>query len=372
MTLVNLSSSLAEGTDLTSPNSILDMSEEITELSDSEKLEGAMSHISELKVENEKLRDEVICLKKLVSKLKSNVPEDLENDDNNVKYFTGLSSFVTLMALFNLMKPEISDSKRSSLTPFQKVIITLMRLRLNLSVTDLSYRFGVCATTISKVFLDTINVMYIRLQPLVRWPERDELYETMPMVFRKYFGHKITVIIDCFEVFVDRPSNMTARAQTWSNYKHHNTAKYLIGITPQGTVSFISEGWGGRVSDKHLTANSNFVSKLIHGDVVLADRGFEIQELVAVAGAEVKYPVFMRGKTQLTAAEVESTRKIANVRIHVERVIGCVRQKCTILGGTCPVDYLITKTDSSNPVLDKIVFACCALTNMCSSVVQFD
>ncbi|XP_041373742.1 uncharacterized protein LOC121386792 [Gigantopelta aegis] len=340
-------------------------------MSDPEKLRVATAEIVVLKEENEKLREEIKTLEKVVFKLKSHKPEDFENDDDKVKYYTGLSSFVTLMALFDLLKTEITENKLSLLTRFQKFIITLMRLRLNLSITDLSYRFGVSNSTISKVFLATVNVMYERLQPLVRWPDRDELHDTMPMVFRKYFGRKVTVIIDCFELFIDRPSNMTARAQTWSNYKHHNTAKYLIGITPQGTVSFISEGWGGRVSDKHLTANCDFLSNLIYGDVILADRGFEIQEMVAVYGAEVRYPAFMRGKSQLTASEVESTRKIANVRIHVERVIGCVRQKFTILGGTCPIDHLISK-ENSKPLLDKVVFVCCALTNMCPSVVPFE
>ena len=41
-----------------------------------------------------------------------------------------------------------------------------------------------------------------------------------------------------------------ARAQTYSNHNHHNTLKVLIGITPQGTISFLSEAWGGRTLDK--------------------------------------------------------------------------------------------------------------------------
>ena len=41
-------------------------------------------------------------------------------------------------------------------------------------------------------------------------------------------------IIDCSEIFIEQPKNLTARAQTWSNYKHNNTAKYLIGITLSG------------------------------------------------------------------------------------------------------------------------------------------
>ena len=63
-------------------------------------------------------------------------------------------------------------------------------------------------------------------------------------MFYYSFGKKITVVIDWFEVFVEKPTNLLARAQTFSSYKHHNTIKLLIGITPQGTVSYVSEAWG--------------------------------------------------------------------------------------------------------------------------------
>ena len=58
------------------------------------------------------------------------------------------------------------------------------------------------------------------------------------------------------------------------------------------------------------------------GDVVLADRGFDIAESVGFYCAEVKISAFTKGKTQLSGADVESTQRIASVRIHVERVIG--------------------------------------------------
>lgn len=70
----------------------------------------------------------------------------------------------------------------------------------------------------------------------------------MPECFRAEFGDKVAVVIDCFEVFIERPSNLLARACTWSSYKHHNTVKLLIGIVPQEVVSFISDAWGARVS----------------------------------------------------------------------------------------------------------------------------
>ena len=72
---------------------------------------------------------------------------------------------------------------------------------------------------------------------------------------------------------------------TWSKYQHHNAAKYLIAISPQGVITFISKRWGGRVSDKHITENSS-----LRGDLVLADRGFNIAESLGAHGASLQIP----------------------------------------------------------------------------------
>jgi len=114
------------------------------------------------------------------------------------------------------------------------------------------------------------------------------------------------------------------KAYTWSNYKHYNTAKYLIAITPQGVISFISKGWGGRTSDQFITENCGFLCNIIPGDVILANLGFLIEETIGACGASLYIPTFTKGKYQLPASEIEKTRNIANVRVHVERIIECV------------------------------------------------
>ena len=80
-----------------------------------------------------------------------------------------------------------------------------------------------------------------RLRKVIIWPDRESLKKTMPDCFPASFGEKVTVILDCFEVFFERPTNLEARAATWSSYKHHNTVKVLLGITPQGSVSYVSD-----------------------------------------------------------------------------------------------------------------------------------
>ena len=160
-----------------------------------------------------------------------------------------------------------------------------------------------------------------------------------------------------------------ARACAWSNYKHHNTVKFLIGICPQGVISFISKAWGGRTSDKYLTENCHILNRLLPGDIVLADRGFNISESVALKGARLEIPAFTKGKGQLSSLEVEETQRLANVRIHIERVIGLVRQKFQILSGILPIEACYSQ--HSSPQIDKIAVVCCALTNICDSVVPF-
>ena len=192
----------------------------------------------------------------------------------------------------------------------------------------------------------------------------------MPWCFRPNYGLQVTSIIDCFEAFIEKPGDLLCRAATWSNYKHYNTVKYLISITPQGTVNFVSKGYGGCVSDKFITENCGYLHKLQPQDVVLADSGFDVEDSVAFRGATLNIPAFTRGQSQLAAKDVEATRKLANVGIHVERVIGVIQQIFKILSATTPLPTEYTKSRRGGPVLlDSIVKVCCALHNVCDVII---
>ncbi|CAH3040112.1 unnamed protein product, partial [Pocillopora meandrina] len=126
------------------------------------------------------------------------------------------------------------------------------------------------------------------------------------------------------EIFIQRPSAMLAQSETWSDYKHHNTWKVLVGVTPNGQVSFISDLWGGRVSDKQITRGSGVLNLLEPGDNVMVDRGFDISDIVS-NGVIVNMPPFLAGRHQMTGVETQETKSIASLRIHVERAIGRIK-----------------------------------------------
>ena len=184
----------------------------------------------------------------------------------------------------------------------------------------------------------------------------------MPMLFRKHFPCCV-VVIDCFEIFVNPPTDLLPRAQT-SRYKHHNTVKYLFGITPEGTVSYISERWGGRTRDKFIIEHCSLLENLVPGDTVLTDRGFDISDSMSFYCSTLKTPSYTLGRNQLSGIEVVQTRRIANIRIHVERMIQNIRSEYSLLSVTQPINFLISLGDS-NALLDEIVHVCCTLVNMC-------
>ncbi|XP_060767310.1 THAP domain-containing protein 1 A-like [Neoarius graeffei] len=131
------------------------------------------AHSEMLETDCQALRNENSILKDKIKSL-SLLEADFKDDDDKVKMLTGVQSFTALMTLFYIIQDHLKAN--SALSPFKQFILTLLRLRLNLSFTFLAYYFGVHVMTVSQIFHHCINLMYTRLAPsLVFWPDREEL-----------------------------------------------------------------------------------------------------------------------------------------------------------------------------------------------------
>ena len=161
-------------------------------------------------------------------------------DDNMVNLFTGMATFSIFSWLLNRIKPHVKLFHKS-LSLEDHLLIVLMKLKLGLLNKDIAQRFGVSSSTITKIFRGWVPIMGSSMKNLIVWPDRGVLRRNLPHSFKKKIRDAVC-IIDCSEIFIERPRNLTARAQTLSNYKHNNTDKFLIGISPSGVVSFLSTG----------------------------------------------------------------------------------------------------------------------------------
>jgi len=86
--------------------------------------------------------------------------------------------------------------------------------------------------------------------------------------------------------------------------------------------------------------------------------------------AEVKTLPFTKGRKQLEKQEVDWSRELSIVRIHVERVIGLLKQKYTILQGTLPISLISNDNTDNVTTIDNVV--CSALINMCPPIVPVE
>jgi len=351
-------------------------SDEIDELASVlQKLRVTEDKVKELQQENKALQEEVTSKAEKIELLEQEAEDDpfiksLEKDDVKTYFYSGIDSYEKLWMIFTWLSAFIPKGDSVKVPYFNSFVMILMRLRLHLTVEDLSYRFHISKALASRKITFWIHAMYVCLVPaLIFWPTREYFRDTIPLCFRDRFQNCVC-IIDCFEIFLERPIKIKERASTYSNYKSHNTVKYLIGITPQGSVSFISKGYGGRCSDKFIVEDSGILDYLIHGDLVLADKGFTVHEAVALTFARLEIPAFLskNKNMQLTRLEVENSRALAKVRIHVERLIGAIKQRFSILRGT--LHYSVLKSDEENiATIDKMVHVACALYNANESVV---
>ena len=212
------------------------------------------------------------------------------------------------------------------LTPWMEFLLTLIWMKLALPHTVLGDIFHSSTSSVQRIVYTWVIAMHSLLVPiLMPWPSRATVNEHMPDKFRKYFP-KTRVIIDCTELFIQRPRDPDMQYRTYSSYKSHNTLKVLVGIEPNGAFSFVSKAWSGNCSDKFITKNCDFLEYLEPGDEVMADRGFQIEDLLLPLDVKLVAPPFTRkcsyGKNKrLNAAEIIKTRQIALLRIHVERAI---------------------------------------------------
>lgn len=76
-------------------------------------------------------------------------------------------------------------------------------------------------------------------------------------------------------------------------YKHHPTFKLLVSCDEKGAVNFIFEAFVGSTSDREIVIKSGLIDQLEKGDAIMADKGFDISDLLESKGVLPYIPPFL-------------------------------------------------------------------------------
>ena len=304
-------------------------------------------------------------------------------NDENCRFYTGIERKVVFEKLHGFISPFVKRRWRGHAHVSSKIIrvfnkspnkfgphrklnsedeflLVLMRLRLGLLNKDLATRFGISPTLCSQIFTCWITAMDKVLGFLVFWPTKEQIIATKPQRYRHL--PDLRGIIDCSEIFIETPKNLENQFLTWSNYKGHNTIKFLVCVAPNSAITYISPLYCGRISDKALTNDCGFLDLLEPYDMIMADKGFNISDELAARSVSLHIPPGKRGTAQMLLPNVTKTKRIANIRILVEQVIRRIKT-FRIVKYEMPISVV--------PLANKILNVVAALVNLQNPIYSY-
>ncbi|XP_033222509.1 uncharacterized protein LOC117176374 [Belonocnema kinseyi] len=239
----------------------------------------------------------------------------------------------------------------------------MAKLKLDISFSPLGVlQNSVTDVTIRNCFYDTVPKLSTIMQCILGKVSKEEIKRNMPLCFEKF--QATTSVLDCTEVKIQTPKCLKCKLKFYSHYKSHVTVKLMNEVTPAGLITFVSESFGGRASDKTIFNHSGTLKDMESTrDAVMVDRGFLIDDECLQRQIKLIRPPFLKNKEQFTKAEAIDNKEIASARVHIERVNQRIKL-FQILNHKIPwhmIDYV-----------DDIFIICCGFANLDSPILADD
>lgn len=138
--------------------------------------------------------------------------------------------------------------------------------------------------------------------------------------------------------------------------------KFILCVTPGGLISFVSDAYSGKSSDKFIFNSFNLIDKFETNDAIMVDKVFAIVQECQEKGKILIRPTFSKGH-QFEENEVVENTKVAVARVHVERVIQRLKIFSILKD---QIDHNIL------PYISDIVFIISAITNLSPPIIAND
>ncbi|CAN7977461.1 unnamed protein product [Ixodes persulcatus] len=324
------------------------------------------------------LRNNLILAQRKLAKLEEeSAPfgiEKFRECDADILFYTGLPRYSSFVFLLEFLDPgengknikrhqkassggqhsHESSGRRQKVSVENQLFLVLMKLHLGLFHQHLGHLFSVSTSTVSRIFSSWVDFMYLQLSEVPLWLPRHAIDASMPEAFLGKYP-TTRVLLDATEVRCEVPTSFVTQSELYSHYKSTHTFKGLVGVSPCGLLTFVSELFTGCTSDRECVIRSGFLElQFDHGDSVMADKGFRIEDLIEEKGVTLNIPPFPKNG-ELTVKEVQKTQEIAALRIHVERKIQRIKS-FHIFDRAIPI--------SLAPLANQMWAICAMLTNL--------
>jgi hypothetical protein len=192
--------------------------------------------------------------------------------------------------------------------------------------------------TMSDIFHAWSNVLDALLCAMHPRPTRSQMYQAYPQRIIEADGHaRCFGCCDGTEIFCQQSANNNVASATHSDYKGHNTIKFLVYCDPIGCIwgDCVPDGNPGKISDVVATEDTEILRKCCpFGSTTKTDKGFLVDNQAAEVGVINDRPTKrQKHQKQQSEAEVGNTQNKGNTRIVVENVNGSVKVQIRYLLG---------------------------------------
>ena len=293
--------------------------------------------------------------------------ENFMCDNAGIHFYTGLETYPRFQLALRSLGPtayclNYHGHQVLNLSVENQFFMTLMKLRRHTTNFELSRLFGISENTVTNIVLTWIRFIYLQWKEINIWPVRELVKHFTPADFKLKFP-STRLIIDGTECPIKKPKTPRAQQATFSTYKNRNTVKALIGASPGGLISYISPVYAGSTSDRQIVERSSLTSLCDPGDSLMADKGFNVQDIFATSDVTINIPTFFKKKNRMSGDTVIKDRKIASKRVHIERIIGLAKTYKIL---TEPM------TSTETKMATEIMYICFMLCNFRPCIVSPD
>lgn len=279
--------------------------------------------------------------------------ETFLNNDSKINAYTGLPSWEVFYQLHCVIESHVETVPNMS--TFLMLLVTLMRLRLNVSSAYLSFLFDKNGAAIETSFRCIIGIIAKTMRSILQWPTQGMLYNSLTNSFKKVFSRGV-VIVDILDMPIDLPIAVDGNGI--------ESIKCVVAMSVQKTWIFVSDLITNNPSNKEAIEKSGILSRIEHGNSILCGLNIESNEVDTFCGSYGEETVGVR---HLVCEDDIQGRLGSKVRYHIIRATGQLKRKFGILNSSVPLSFVT----GDEPLISKIIETCCILSNFCDKNVCF-